>query len=97
MALTCFLPEPTLPEDKQLAITIYPLLLFISSLFLIATFVVYAILPGMRNIHGVTIMCFLASLTCMFIGLGIIQLWDRGTLRCLCIGNGKMSAFIRQL
>ena len=90
MALTCFLPEPTLPEDKQLAITIYPFLLFISSLFLIATFVVYAILPGIRNIHGVTIMCFVASLTCMYVGIGIIQLWIKSGW--FCIGIGKISS-----
>ena len=90
MALTCFLPEPTLTEDKQLAITIYPFLLFISSLFLIATFVVYAILPGMRNIHGVTVMSFVASLTCMYVGIGIIQLWIKSGW--FCIGIGKISS-----
>ena len=73
-ALTCFPPQPGESIDDQWALTIYPYFLFISSLFLVATFVVYAILPEIRNMHGVTIMCHVASLAVMYMGMGIIQL-----------------------
>jgi hypothetical protein len=36
-----------------------------ATLFLIATLTVYFILEKIRNIHGVNVMCFLASLTVM--------------------------------
>ena len=90
MAVVCFPPAVNITEDNKLAIQMYPYFLFISSLFLIATFVVYSILPEMRNIHGVTIMCFVASLTCMYVGIGIIQLWIKSGW--FCIGIGKISS-----
>jgi len=53
---------------------LYPYLLYGSSTFLIATFVVYAIIPELRNnVHGISIMCHVASLAVMYIGLGAIQ------------------------
>ena len=88
MAVVCFPPAVNITEDNKLAIQMYPYFLFISSVFLITTFVVYSILPEMRNIHGVTIMCFVASLTCMYVGLGIIQL--RNKPGSFCVANGTI-------
>ena len=87
-ALTCFPPQLELTEDNQLALSIYPYFLFISAFFLIAAFVVYAILPELHNTHGLTIMCFLASMAAMYIGLGIIQI---GLIMStgICIGLGQ--------
>ena len=53
---------------------IYPYFLMLSSVFLVITFLVYVALPEIRNIHGVTIMCQVASLAVMYISLALIQL-----------------------
>ena len=50
--MTCF-PEQTDSPDNQLVLKVFPYFLFVSSLFLIATFVVYAMIPEIRNIHGI--------------------------------------------
>ena len=47
-------------EEKELLNILSYITLFFS-IFVIATFVVYAMLPKMRNIHGVIVMCYLAS------------------------------------
>lgn len=48
----CFPPQPEESADNQLVLKVFPYFLFLSSLFLIATFVVYAMIPEIRNIHG---------------------------------------------
>ena len=90
-ALTCFPLQPEESPDNQLAMRIFPYFLFISAFFLIATFVVYAILPEFRNILGLTIMCFLASMAAMNIGLGIIQInpFVLAESAGLCVGLGQ--------
>ena len=84
MALTCFAPM-----EEDVALKIYPYILFFTSLFLILTFVVYTILPEIRNIHGVTVMCLVASMTTMYIGLGIIQLVSKDMDGWLCVTIGE--------
>lgn len=43
--------------------------------FLIATFLVYAILPELRNVHGKSLMCYLAGLSVGYMLLGYMQLY----------------------
>ncbi|EFX83091.1 hypothetical protein DAPPUDRAFT_240561 [Daphnia pulex] len=49
-------------EDSKGAILFGSLNLF-SAIFLVGTLLVYSILPKMRNLHGVIVMCYLASMT----------------------------------
>ncbi len=77
MAVLCF-PSSDLEEQSEMegswVFRLYPYLLYVSSAFLIATFVVYAIIPEIRNnVHGISIMCHVASLAVMYIGLGAIH------------------------
>ncbi len=51
-ALMCFPPQAEESEENSVIQSIYPYFLFASSLFLIATFVVHALLPELRNTHG---------------------------------------------
>jgi hypothetical protein len=56
--------------------------------FLIATLFVYSILPKMRNIHGVNVMCFLASMIFMNISFALrllIKIMPPGV--CTIIGK----------
>ena len=91
MALTCFAPNSDpVSDDVAVALQIFPYILLFSSLFLIATFVVYCILPQIRrNVHGMAVMCFVASLTSFYIGMAIIQLYYKEPIRWFCIGIGK--------
>ena len=79
----CFPPEPKIASTSKAI----PYLLFFSSIFLIATLVVYSLLPELRNVHGVSIMCQVASMAVMYIGLGIIQLTaNMSTGACIFLG-----------
>ena len=65
-------PPILLSQPKGL--DVYPYTLIVSSVFAMATFVVHVILPELRNIHGVNIMCYLASMSATYVGFGFIQL-----------------------
>ena len=52
----CSEPITELPDDQKILLKVYPFFMFLSALFLIATFIVYAILPEIRNLHGVCVM-----------------------------------------
>jgi len=69
-AMICFPEQEKDPNN----ISIYRWFLLVSSVFLIMTFIVYAVLPEIQNIHGVTIMCHVASLAVMYITFAMIQL-----------------------
>ncbi|KAL2744121.1 G-protein coupled receptor Mth2-like isoform X2 [Vespula maculifrons] len=60
IVLICFQSEEELP---LLTTQIYPIMTIVSIPFLIITFVVYAIIPELRNIYGKTLMCYVACLT----------------------------------
>lgn len=86
-ALVCFPPQVEPPRSEVVAMSVFPFFLFISSIFLIATFVVYALLPEIRNVHGVTIMCHVASLAVMYVGLASIQLFKLPDGACVGLGE----------
>ena len=54
--------------------SVHPYFLFTSAVFLVATFVVYALIPEIRNIHGVVIMCYVVSRAAAYLIFGILQL-----------------------
>jgi len=74
IGIICLPPsEVQKSEETSLVKNLYPYFLFVSSAFLVATFIVYAIIPELRNIHGVSIMCHVSSLAVTYIGLGLMQ------------------------
>ncbi|XP_022197953.2 G-protein coupled receptor Mth2 isoform X2 [Nilaparvata lugens] len=52
----------------------YPIGMLCSVVFLSATLLVYCLLPELRNIHGLCLMCHMLSLTIGYIFLAIVQL-----------------------
>lgn len=64
---------PKQVEDSKGAYLFGCLNLFVT-IFLIATLAVYCLLPKLRNIHGVTLMCYLATMTVMYIFHAILML-----------------------
>jgi G protein-coupled receptor Mth (Methuselah protein) len=78
------------PPELQLVFAIYPYVMITSSIFLIATFVVYAIIPEFQNTFGVSVMCHVASLATTYIFLAVIQL-DPMLPKPACIALGNTS------
>lgn len=92
IALLCFESDVHgLSEEDQTVISIFPYFLFVSSVFLIATFLVYLMLPRLRNVHGLTIMCYTLSLTTLYISLGITQLRNVEFTNSKCLVHGISS------
>ena len=91
MAVVCFEPD----EKEPVKIMVFAAMMIVSSVFLLATFIVYAIIPEIRNIHGATIMCHCGSLATAFICLGIIQLSENlYKYANLCRSVGKYSILL---
>jgi len=88
-ALTCF-PEE---ESENVVFSTYPYFMFVSAGCLILTFVIYAVIPELRNVHAVTVMCYVISLAVMFISLGTIQLATRSINDLLCISLAQIAHF----
>lgn len=70
----------------------HPIGMLVSVIFLLITFLVYAILPDLHNLHGKTLMCHMASLIIGYTGLVILK-FDFGYLvsNNVCISLGKYS------
>ncbi|XP_011172428.2 G-protein coupled receptor Mth2 isoform X1 [Solenopsis invicta] len=63
-----------------------PVGLIVSLPFLLATFVIYSILPELRNMHGYTLRGYVGSLFIAYTFLGILQLMPPNTLsESICI------------
>jgi len=60
-----------------------------SSLFLLATFLVYACLPSLQNLHGKTLMCHVVSLFAAYVCLSVAQLGGRVLDQFFCVALGE--------
>ncbi|KAG5672361.1 hypothetical protein PVAND_002494 [Polypedilum vanderplanki] len=82
-ALMCTFDEE-IPKDVRFSL--YPIGMLISVPFLIITFLVYAFVPELRNLHGKCLMCYVLSLIIFYISLCLIQLdlesMNAGTFGC---------------
>lgn len=68
---------------------LYTIALIVSLPFLFCTFLVYALIKELRNLHGKSVMCHVATLLVAFTGLLITQFETRnieGDLVCLILG-----------
>ena len=81
---TCHYGEASQEEEETLInFNYYPVFMFISAFFLEATFVVYALIPEIRNIHGVVIMCYVQSRAAAYLIFGTLQLiYHRSAVTC---------------
>ncbi|CAG9803976.1 unnamed protein product [Chironomus riparius] len=82
--LLCFHPS------NDVRFSVYPIGMLFSIPFLIITFCVYAFIPELRNLHGKCLMCYVLSLTILYISLSAVQL-DREnvlleTIQCAVFG-----------
>ena len=90
LPLLCFQEEDTEPYTHAAEIhMLYPIGLIISVPFLFATFLVYAIISELRNLHGKCLMCHVSSLLTAYIFLAIIQLGGFRLSHEFCLSCGK--------
>ncbi|KAK2589178.1 hypothetical protein KPH14_001994 [Odynerus spinipes] len=92
IVLKCLEPDAqtVLPATQ----TIYPIMTIVSVPFLIFTFLVYAIIPELRNIYGKTLMCYVACLVTAYCSLINAQFKYLPPGICVTIGK-KSTTFIR--
>ncbi|XP_063708182.1 G-protein coupled receptor Mth2-like isoform X2 [Culicoides brevitarsis] len=69
LVLRCYDPQP--PDARYSMLGIGMLL---SVPFLIVTFIVYAVIPELRNVHGMSLMSYVGSLTVGYTVLGTVQI-----------------------
>lgn len=60
--------------DPEIRFSVFPIGMIISIPFLLATFIVYALIPELRNVHGKSLMCYVFALTLAYAMLAFIQL-----------------------
>ena len=86
---------PGSSDDDVVVFHFYPYLMFVSAVFLAATFAVYALLAELRNVHGVAIMCYVSSLAVTYVCLGVIQLGPQlDRLACVSLGASNKLAVL---
>ncbi|XP_046428127.1 G-protein coupled receptor Mth2-like isoform X2 [Neodiprion fabricii] len=67
--------------------------------FLLATIFVYSVIPELRNIHGTTLKCYLASLVIAYVALGVDRIPNQKNFTdvsatCLFLGFTIYSSFV---
>lgn len=86
--LLCFPPGDE-DEQTKITFTVYPIGMILSSPFLLATFLVYAIIPDLRNLHGKSLMCHVFSNVVAYVTLSIVQIATDYISSFLCITFGE--------
>uniref|UniRef100_A0A182PLA5 G-protein coupled receptors family 2 profile 2 domain-containing protein n=1 Tax=Anopheles epiroticus TaxID=199890 RepID=A0A182PLA5_9DIPT len=66
----------------------YSIGIFVSLPFLVATFVVYALLPEMQNVPGMSLMCYVASLIVSYLLVGLMRFNAYRYQSGWCIASG---------
>ncbi|XP_015514293.1 G-protein coupled receptor Mth2 isoform X1 [Neodiprion lecontei] len=82
--IVCYVEEAQ-EEPVKIEIKLYPVGMIVSLPFLLATFLVYAIIPELRNVYGMTLMCYVASLLVAYTMLAVVQLITFGDLTCIVL------------
>jgi hypothetical protein len=88
--LLCFTDEEEEEENPETHV-MYAVGMIVSVPFLFATFLVYAMVPELRNLHGKSLMCHVSSLLTAYSFLSIVQLGSTLLSTEFCIFCGKCS------
>jgi len=94
LPLLCFQEESYDPATQGTEINLlYPIGLIISMPFLFATFLVYAVISKLRNLHGKCLMCHVSSLLTAYVFLAVIQLGGFRLSREFCLSCAFITFF----
>lgn len=91
----CF-QEIDLPHEPPFRYILCALGLITSSLFLLATFLVYACLPSLQNLHGKTLMCHVVSLFAAYVCLSVAQLGGTHLDQFFCAALGESIQLLKR-
>ncbi|XP_020295645.1 G-protein coupled receptor Mth2-like isoform X7 [Pseudomyrmex gracilis] len=80
--LVCLMPEIPTKDNEY---TAHHVGIIVSIPFLVATFLVYAIIPELRNLYGKTLMCYVICLIIAYIFLILANYIHMSPIRALCI------------
>lgn len=89
--LVCWMPEMESAEksNEEIYMTHHHVGIIISIPFLIATFLVYAITPELKNLYGKTLMCYVICLIIAYIFLILVSYIQIALIPVLCYITGK--------
>ncbi|XP_075977992.1 G-protein coupled receptor Mth2-like isoform X2 [Anticarsia gemmatalis] len=74
VAGVCYPEEPPVNDDSSILYTAYAVGLLLSVPFLMATFLVYAFIPELRNLHGMCLMAYCGGLIIAYPVLAYLKL-----------------------
>lgn len=81
------------PEPIEVHDAIYRISVVISIPFLLATLIVYAIIPELKNLYGMTLMCYVGCLIAAYCFLAGGRLVYHGQPLCAAIGESHRRSF----
>lgn len=87
--LICVTPET--PNEE--ADTAHHVGIAVSIPFLVATFLVYAIIPELKNLYGKTLMCYVICLIIAYVFLLLVNYIYMSSIRALCFITGKQPPY----
>ncbi|PNF36788.1 G-protein coupled receptor Mth2 [Cryptotermes secundus] len=85
LPLLCFEDDDESAEETEGTGMLYAVGMIISVPFLFATFLVYAMIQELRNLHGKSLMCHVSTLLTGYLFLAIVQLGGTGLSNAFCI------------
>ncbi|KAK3915107.1 G-protein coupled receptor Mth2 [Frankliniella fusca] len=85
LPLICF-PPPEGARRSGLQFILYPIGLLLSVPFLLTTFILYAMTPALRDVHGKALMCQTLCLCVAYLTLAFVQLWGSSLNGGFCFG-----------
>lgn len=92
--LVCWTPEMQSAEPNEETFkTHHHVGIMISIPFLVATFLVYAITPELRNLYGKTLMCYVICLIIAYVFLILVNYIYMSPIRMVCLTTGKQRPY----
>jgi hypothetical protein len=92
VALVCFTEEEGREEHPKFVEHLYGALMLVSCAFLVATLVIYALIPELRDLQGKCLMANIMSLALGFLPLAFIQFYGSTISQGLCVTKGILSS-----
>lgn len=86
--------QPPVPENADQTLLVYPYLHIASVGFMLITLGVYSMLPELREVHGILVMCLVSSLTVLHSGLCIVSVFGKTMPDVPCIVNGNVLSIL---
>lgn len=90
LVVVCFVPEIIPVPTLQLEMKLYPFGMILSIPFMIATLIVYGIIPEIRNLYGKTLMSYVSCLIVAYTFLAVLQLSDYDQLTCVLLSESLL-------